>query len=135
MSLIKTISFKEIGDERGSLVSLEENSNIPFVIKRVYYIFGTKSDVVRGMHAHKDLEQVAVCVKGSCTFTLDNGVMRETVVLDNESKGLLIGNNIWREMSNFSSDCVLLVLASQFYDESDYIREYADFLEIVNDVR
>jgi len=129
MSLIKTISFKPLGDERGSLVALENNKSVPFDIKRVYYIFGTKEGVSRGFHAHRNLKQVAVCVTGSCRFVLDNGKQKEEIILDSPLKGLVINKMIWREMYDFSGDCVLLLLASECYDESDYIRDYSEFLK------
>ena len=132
MSLIKTINFQPLGDERGSLVALEGNKSVPFDIKRVYYIFGTKEGVSRGFHAHRNLKQVAVCVTGSCRFVLDNGKQREEIVLDKSTIGLLIDDLIWREMYDFSPDCVLLVLASEYYDEADYIRDYQAFLKAVN---
>ena len=132
MSLIKTISFKPLGDERGSLVALEGNKNVPFDIKRVYYIFGTKESVSRGFHAHRNLKQVAVCVTGSCRFVLDNGKQREEVVLDKSTIGLLMDDLTWREMYDFSPDCVLMVLASEYFDELDYIRDYQSFLKITN---
>lgn len=128
----KIIEFKTLGDERGCLISLEQGYNIPFDIKRVYYIFGTQKDVIRGYHAHKKLKQLAICVKGTCDFVLDNGVRREVVHLNSPDYGLLIEDLTWREMMNFSDDCVLLVLASANYDESDYIRDYNDFLLTVN---
>ncbi|KAB2823514.1 sugar 3,4-ketoisomerase [Aliivibrio finisterrensis] len=131
MSLIKTIEFDLLGDDRGSLISLEENKNIPFDIKRVYYIFGTEQGVARGFHAHKNLQQIAICVKGSCRFILDNGKCRESIVLDSPSVGLYIDNNKWREMHGFSEDCVLVVLASDYYDEADYIRDYDEFKKAV----
>ena len=132
MSLIKTINFQPLGDERGSLVALEGNKSVPFDIKRVYYIFGTKEGVSRGFHAHLNLKQVAVCVTGSCRFVLDNGKQREEVVLDKSTIGLLINDLTWREMYDFSPDCVLMVLANEHYDESDYIRDYQEFLKAVN---
>ena len=132
MSLIKTINFKPLGDERGSLVALEGSKVVPFDIKRVYYIFDTKQGVSRGFHAHRNLKQVAVCVTGSCRFILDNGKQREEFVLDKSTIGLLIDDLIWREMYDFSPDCVLLVLASEYYDEADYIRDYQAFLKAVN---
>ena len=132
MSLIKTINFQPLGDERGSLVALEGNKSVPFDIKRVYYIFGTKEGVSRGFHAHRNLKQVAVCVTGSCRFVLDNGKQREEVVLDKSTIGLLINDLTWREMYDFSPDCVLMVLANEHYDESDYIRDYQEFLKAVN---
>lgn len=129
MSLINLIEFKTLGDDRGSLISLEQNKNIPFEIKRIYYIFGTKENVSRGFHAHRNLQQVAVCLIGSCRFVLDNGEKREEIILNSPDKGLYINNYMWREMHDFSPDCVLIVLASDFYSESDYIRNYDDFLK------
>lgn len=126
------IDFKDLSDYRGGLVSLEENKNIPFTIRRVYYLFGTDTDVRRGFHAHKTLKQVAVCVKGACTFLLDDGHSRSTTRLSSPHKGLYISNILWREMFDFTDDCVLMVLASEYYDESDYIREYDDFIEQVH---
>ena len=126
------IYFNEITDGRGGLVALEQNRNIPFEIKRVYYIYGTPKNVRRGFHAHKALQQVAVCVKGACSFLLDNGRERVDCRLDSPTTGLYIGNNIWREMYDFTEDCVLMVLASELYDEVDYIRDYEQFLQAVN---
>lgn len=131
MSLLKTIDFTQLGDERGSLISLETNKEIPFDIKRVYYIYSTEADVARGFHAHKELKQVAVCLAGKCRMILDDGKKREELWLDSPCKGLLIGDLVWREMHDFSDDCVLLVLASEHYDEADYIREYNTFLEAI----
>ena len=132
MSLIKTIQFEPIGDDRGSLVSLEANKSVPFDIMRIYYIFDTKEGVARGFHAHRNLKQVTVCITGSCRFILDDGKRREEVLLDKSTTGLVIEGLIWREMHDFSADCVLMVLASEYYDESDYIRDYQEFLQIVN---
>ena len=132
MSLTETINFKPLGDERGSLVVLESQKNVPFDIKRVYYIFGTKKGVSRGFHAHRNLKQVAVCLTGSCRFVLDNGKSREEIVLDTSTTGLVIDDLTWREMHDFTPDCFLMVLASEYYDETDYIRDYQKFLEVVN---
>lgn len=126
----KILDFKAIGDDRGWLVPLESSKTIPFDIKRVYYIWGTQKDIVRGKHAHRDLEQVIVCIAGSCDFILDDGHERKTIRLDNPAKGLYIAHNMWREFTNFSSDCVVMVLASEHYDEADYIRNYDAFLKI-----
>jgi len=125
------VNFKTLGDDRGSLIAIEEGYNAPFDIKRVYYIFDTKQDVERGFHAHINLKQLAIVVKGSCTFIIDNGQTREEIELTNPNQGLLIEGLIWREIKNFSEDCVLVVLASEHYDESDYIRDYDKFLEEV----
>ncbi|EHN3076567.1 FdtA/QdtA family cupin domain-containing protein [Salmonella enterica] len=115
------------GDERGTLISLERDKNIDFEIRRVYYIFDTKQGVVRGFHAHKNLKQLIIPVRGSCRFILDDGYERVSILLDNPSQGLLVNSLIWREMSDFSDDCVLMILASNEYDESDYIRDYEVF--------
>ena len=120
------LHFRVRGNHAGSLVALEKGAEFPFDIKRVYYIWGTDKNAVRGRHAHRKLEQVIICTSGSCDFILDDG--RERVHLDNPAVGLHIKSNIWREFTNFSSDCVVMVLASEHYDESDYIRDYNQFL-------
>jgi len=127
LSLTQWIDFKVMGDERGQLVALEELNNIPFQVRRVYYLFGTKPEVSRGNHAHRDLEQVAVCVAGRCRMVLDDGGSREEVWMDSPSKGVLIHRMVWHEMHDFSPDCVLLVLANAYYGEADYIRDYGEF--------
>ncbi|MBW9243815.1 sugar 3,4-ketoisomerase [Pseudomonas paracarnis] len=129
MSLIKWVDFQILGDERGSLVALETDRAVPFEIKRVYYIYRTAENVSRGFHAHRNLKQVAICVAGRCRMVIDNGYVREDTWLDCPTKGLLIESMVWREMHDFSPDCVLLVLASEHFDESDYIRNYETFLE------
>lgn len=128
MSLIKLIELPSFGDDRGSLVAIESRRDIPFEIKRVYYIFNTQSDASRGFHAHKQLKQVVVCVAGKCRMLLDNGKQKEEVWLDSPTKGLIIEDMTWREMYDFSDDCLLLVLANQHYEEKDYIRDYGEFL-------
>lgn len=120
------------GDDRGQLVALESTHEIPFEIKRVYYIYDTLAGVHRGFHAHKKLKQLLICVSGSCKILLDDGKNKEIVVLDKPYEGIFVQSNIWREMYDFSPDAVLLVLASELYDESDYIRDYKEFLRYVN---
>ncbi len=129
MNLTELINFNYLGDDRGSLVAIEGKKNIPFDIKRVYYIFGTKIDVSRGFHAHHKLKQVAICIAGSCRFILDNGKKKEEVLLENPNQGLIVDNMIWHEMYDFSYDCILMVLANDYYEESDYIRDYNVFLK------
>lgn len=126
--LIKWYDFQALGDERGSLVAFELGQAIPLDIKRVYYLYGTALGVSRGYHAHHNLTQLAICVAGRCRMVLDNGTTREEAWLDSPTRGLLIEKMIWREMHDFSPDCVLLVLATEHYDESDYIRDYQKFL-------
>lgn len=135
MTSHKLINFKMLGDERGSLIAIEQGYNAPFEIKRVYYIFDTKEDVERGFHAHINLKQIAIAVKGSCTFVIDNGKQRKEIKLDNPNQGLFIEGLIWREMKNFTHDCVLVVLASEHYDERDYIRDYNTFLQEVKNAK
>ncbi len=124
-------TFQPHGDDRGQLVALEEFKDIPFRIKRVYYMYDTVENVVRGHHAHKSLEQILICIHGSCKIRLDDGTDTKIVPLEKPYEGLYIANNIWREMYDFSPDAVLMVLASEVYDESDYIRDYDEFLEFV----
>lgn len=125
------VDFQEHGDWRGQLVALEENKNIPFSVKRVYFMYDTKEGVVRGKHSHKNLHQILFCVAGACTVSLDDGEKKAEVRLEYPSRGLLIGPGIWREMYDFTPDAVLMVLASEYYDEKDYIRDYNVFLENV----
>lgn len=133
MVVYDLLNFNVLGNSEGSLIALENSKNIPFDVKRVYYIWGNKPDVIRGRHAHKKLEQVIICVSGACDFILDNGAERQTIHLDSPTQGLYIKHNIWREFTNFSSDCVIMVLASEFYDESDYIRDYNAFLQQIRE--
>ncbi|WP_156294033.1 sugar 3,4-ketoisomerase [Serratia oryzae] len=126
---VEFVQLQSHGDERGKLVALEENKNTPFEIKRVYYMFNTKSGVRRGFHAHKELNQLAITVRGSCRFYLDDGKEKIDITLDSPSQGLLLEPYVWHEMYDFSEDCVLMILADKYYDESDYIRSYEEFLE------
>lgn len=129
--LIKWVEFPPLGDDRGSLVALEASKSVPFDIHRIYYLFNTKPDVTRGLHAHLNLRQIMLCVTGSCKVLLDNGRNRETVYLNSPTKGLLVESLVWREMNEFSDDCVLLVVANNLYDESDYIRDYEVFKKAI----
>jgi len=128
---IQRIRLQSHGDSRGMLIALEQDRNVPFPIRRVYYLFATKGDVHRGKHAHRHLNQLAVTVRGSVTFLLDDGSGPVEVVLDDPSCGLLLGSMVWRELYDFSDDCVLMVLADQLYDRNDYITDYAEFLREV----
>lgn len=131
MSLVRWIEFRELGDERGALVAIEGSKTIPFEILRTYYIYGTQPGVARGFHAHKELKQVAVCVSGSCRMKLDSGKEQAYVWLDSPTKAIRIDEMVWHEMDEFSPDCVMLVLASDHYDETDYIRNFSEFKELV----
>ena len=129
---IQLIPLQVHGDERGGLIALEEGKNVPFKIKRVYYLIETRPNVRRGFHAHKSLRQLVVAVRGSCSFLLDDGKNSREIKLNNPSQGLSIDGLVWREMFEFSDDCVLMVLADALYDESDYIRNYDEFLNFTN---
>lgn len=125
------LNFEKHGDERGNLIALETIKEIPFDIKRVYYIYDTKENVRRGFHAHKNLQQVLICVKGSCKILLDDGTEKVSIELNDCSTGLYIKSPIWREMYDFTEDAVLMCIASQTYDEDDYIRDYNQFLNMI----
>jgi dTDP-4-dehydrorhamnose 3,5-epimerase-like enzyme len=126
-SAFKIIPLQIHGDEQGSLISLESFKNIPFEIKRVYYIFGTAPGVIRGKHAHQNLKQVLISIHGNCKVKVDNGIKEKEYLLNNPSAGLYIQGLVWREMYDFSPDCVLLVLTDGYYKEEDYIRNYEQF--------
>lgn len=128
---IEKFYAQQHGDSRGQLVALENQKEIPFDIKRVYYIYDTQEGVRRGFHAHKKLKQLLICVHGSCKVLLDDGTSKEVVCLDKPYEGIFIHSNMWREMYDFSPDAVLLVLASELYDEADYIRDYDEFLRYI----
>ena len=119
------------GDDRGTLVAIESGNQVKFDIARVYFVFDTKLGVDRGFHAHRSLRQFLIAVSGSCTICIDDGATRENVRLGHPSLALSIEGLVWREMRDFSSDCVLLVLADCVYVETDYIRDHTEFLAAV----
>ena len=122
------IEFQKHGDDRGSLVVAEYEKEIPFLVKRIYYIYGVSDGKRRGFHSHKNLRQVYIAIHGSVKVMLDDGEKQETVLLNNPAQGLYIGHNVWREIFDFSEDAVLLVLASEKFSEADYIRNHDEFL-------
>lgn len=120
----------------GCISVVESEKNIPFKIKRVYYIYHLANRfAVRGKHAHKELEQVLFCVNGSFTLSLDDGINKQTIRIDKPNLGVYIGTNLWHTMTLFSDDCVLLVFASDYYKESDYIRNYNVFLRNIENYK
>ena len=127
---VEIISIPKIIDEKGrGKLSVIEKSIIPFEIKRVYYLYDVPSDAFRGGHAHKNLNQFMIALSGSFEVKIDDGSNNKKVMLNKPNKGLLIPSGIWREMDNFSAGAVCLVLASEFFDESDYFRDYNSFLD------
>ena len=132
MQVVKYV-FQPHGDERGQLIALEEFKDIPFSIKRIYYMYDTAEGVTRGYHAHKTLEQILVCIHGSCKIKLDNGKESKVISLEKPYEGLYVSSNMWREMYDFSPGAVLMVLASDFYKEEDYIRNYDEFLRYIGE--
>jgi dTDP-4-dehydrorhamnose 3,5-epimerase-like enzyme len=135
MSLIEKVRFIEFpqhGDERGHLVIIEGNEDIPFEIKRAFYIYGSDASVVRGKHANQSTEFVLINVAGESKVKVCDGMGNEIIYcLNQPHTGIYIPNMIWKEMYDFSSDSVLLCLASQHYDADEYIRDYTAYLEIV----
>lgn len=124
----KMISFKDFSDGRGHLTPIESMRDLPFSIRRIYYITGVPENQERGFHSHRNLEQVMLCLYGSIKVRIQTPYESEIVQLESPLEGLYIGNMVWREMFDFSEGAVLLVLASEFYRESDYIRDYEDYL-------
>lgn len=125
------IELPKISDPRGNLTFVEAGRHIPFVIQRVYYLYDVPGGAERGGHAHKGLHQLIIAMSGSFDIHLDDGENKKTIHLNRSYNGLYVCPMIWREMDNFSSGAVCMVLASNFYDESDYYRNYNDFLKDV----
>ena len=143
--MYKIIEFDELGDERGNLVVAEGESelvpfvivegakDIPFDIKRIFYIYGSDSEVVRGQHANKKTQFILINVAGTSKVKLDNGSETRIVELNKPKMGLFIDTMLWKDMYDFSSDSVLLVLASEHYDGNEYIRDYNQYIELVKE--
>ena len=124
----KVLEFNDLGDERGKLVVIEGNQSIPFEIKRVFYIYDSDSDVVRGQHANRESEFVLINVSGSSKVYIDDGTENMVVELNRPMMGVYIPKMVWKDMYDFSEDSVLLVLASRHYDANEYIRDYEEYL-------
>lgn len=125
----KMIDLRKIHDVRGNLTPIEGGGDIPFDIKRIYYLYDVPSGESRGAHAHKDLQQLIIAANGSFTITLDDGINKKAFTLNRPYQGLLIVPGIWRDLDDFSSGAVLLCLASDHYISEDYIRDYEEFLK------
>ncbi len=131
----KILEFGDLGDERGKLVVVEGDMDIPFEIKRVFYIYGSDSSVIRGQHANRDSEFVLINVSGSSKVRVDNGFEEAIIELNRPRMGLYLPTMIWKDMYDFSEDSVLLVLANTHYDGNEYIRDYDEYLKEVGGSR
>ena len=131
----KILEFGDLGDERGKLVVVEGAQDIPFEIKRVFYIYGSDSQVVRGQHANRNSEFVLINVSGSSQVRVDNGFEEEIIELNRPRMGLYLPTMLWKDMYDFSADSVLLVLANTHYDGHEYIRDYDEFIKEVGGTR
>lgn len=127
----RMIEFPQKGDDRGHLVIVEGNQDIPFEIKRVFYIYGSDKDVIRGKHANYNTEFVLINVAGTSKVKVDDGTEQKIFSLDRPHTGIFLPRMVWKDMYDFSEDSVLLVLASEHYDETEYIRSYSEYLEIM----
>jgi WxcM-like, C-terminal. len=127
----RLIEFPQKGDDRGHLVIVEGNQDIPFEIKRVFYIYGSDKEVIRGKHANYNTEFVLINVAGTSKVKVDDGINQKIFRLDRPHIGIYLPKMVWKDMYDFSHDSVLLVLASEHYDENEYIRSYSKYLEIV----
>lgn len=125
----KVIDLRKISDPRGNLTPIEGGGDIPFDIKRIYYLYDVPSGESRGAHAHKELRQLIIAANGSFTITLDDGTNKKAFTLNRPYQGLLVVPGIWRDLDDFSSGAVLLCLASEHYMAEDYIRDYDEFLK------
>ena len=134
MNGVKMLEFQQKGDERGHLVVVEGSKDIPFEIKRIFYIYGSDANVVRGQHANRKSEFVLINVAGSCKVKVLDGKGNEAVfILNRPHTGIYLPTMIWKDMYDFSEDSVLLVLASEHYDAEEYIRDYDRFVEVVEE--
>lgn len=124
---------KHHSDRKGNITVIENRKELPFDVERVYYLYDVPGGEARGAHGHKELRQLIVAVSGSFDITIDDGEVKRTITLNRPYQGLMIVPGIWRDINNFSSGAICLVLASHKYDENDYIRDYNEFLEYRND--
>lgn len=127
----KMFKFKDLGDERGNLVVVEGEKDIPFLIKRVFYMYGSDDSVIRGSHANRKTQFVLINICGSSSIKVDNGFESEVVKLDEPRVGIYLSTMLWKEMYDFSEDSILLVLASEYYDSQEYIRSYEQYIQEV----
>lgn len=129
----KVFEFNEMGDERGNLVVIEGNEDVPFEIKRIFYMYGTNGDWIRGQHANRKSDFVLVNVAGRSKVKIDDGFSTAIVELNKPRMGIYIPRMIWKEMYDFSKDSIMLVLSNEHYDADEYIRDYDDYLDAVRE--
>lgn len=131
------IFFKEMGDSRGSLIAIENNKQIPFDLKRIFYVYGSESDVIRGCHANRKTEFVLIAISGKCCVTIKDALTGKSheIILDKPYKGLYLNKLVWKEMHSFSENAVLLVLCSEEYDSEEYVYDFKELEKEVNDVQ
>lgn len=133
ISHCKLISLPKFSDDRGHLTFVENGNHIPFDMQRVYYLYGVEEGIERGAHAHKELHQLIIAIAGSFDLVLDDGVSKQSHHLNRPDQGLYVCPMIWRDLNNFSSGAVCLVLASHRFDEDDYFRDYGDFTAAISE--
>lgn len=133
MKNYKILKFPQLGDERGHLVVVEGNKDIPFDIKRIFYIYGSDKDVVRGQHANRLSEFALINISGRCDVFVDDGRNQETIILDKPHQGIYLNKMVWKNMFNFSKDAILLVLSNEYYNSKEYIRDYEEFKKIIRE--
>jgi len=126
----KIIKFQLNKDDAGNLIAIEGNKTIPFDINRIFYIYDVPPGKRRGCHAHRNSEEVIICIKGSCVCLLDDGITKENILLESEQESIYIKKRMWIELYDFSYDCILVVLCDKHYDEADYINDYNSFLKL-----
>lgn len=132
MKKYRMIPFPQLGDERGHLVVAEGMKNIPFEIKRIFYIYGTLPNIIRGQHANKFSEFVLINLAGSCKVKVDDGLNQEIITLDKPHEGIYLDKMVWKDMYDFSENSILLVLSNFTYNKEEYIRDYSEFKEMTN---
>jgi hypothetical protein len=129
----RILKFPKNHTQKGNITSINNGIEVPFEIKRIYYLYDIPGGESRGGHAHRKLEQLIIATSGSFEITIDDGNLKKTIQLNRPYEGLYLPSGLWRELDNFSSGSICLVLASQNYDELDYIRDYNDYLKYKND--
>lgn len=131
MKKYRLLQFPERGDERGHLVVIENNKEIPFSTERIFYMYGSDENIIRGQHANRNSQFVLINLRGSCKVLADDGETKEIIELNKPHEGIYLDKMVWKDMYDFSSDSLLLVLSSHIYDEYEYVRNYDEFLALI----